>query len=83
MEAEIIKGDSKGLEEEFGDLLFSVVNAARLYGVDPENALEKTNRKFIRRFNYLENSAAKIGKSLRDMSLDEMDKFWNEAKSLE
>lgn len=83
VEAEIIKGDSKGLEEEFGDLLFSVVNAARLYGVDPENALEKTNRKFIRRFNYLENSAAKIGKSLRDMSLDEMDKFWNEAKSLE
>ncbi len=80
VEEEIKKHDKQGLEEEFGDLLFSVVNAARLYGVDPENALEKTNRKFISRFNYLESKAKGMGKSLKEMTLEEMDAIWNEAK---
>lgn len=71
------------LEKEFGDLLFSVVNAARLYGVNPENALEKTNRKFISRFNHVEASAKSQGRTLREMSLSEMDALWNEAKTLE
>ncbi|MBD5298718.1 MAG: nucleoside triphosphate pyrophosphohydrolase [Bacteroides sp.] len=82
VEAEIEKGNQEGLEEEFGDLLFSVVNAARLYGVNPENALERTNRKFIKRFNYLEKRANELGRSLKDMSLAEMDEIWNEAKKL-
>ena len=64
-------------------MLFAVINAARLYGVNPENALEKTNRKFIRRFSFLEAKAKEMGKSLKDMSLEEMDKIWNEAKGLE
>lgn len=80
VEAEIRKGNADGLEAEFGDLLFAVVNAARLYGVNPENALERTNRKFIARFNYLEAEAKRIGKSLKDMSLVEMDAIWEEAK---
>lgn len=80
VEAEIRKGNADGLEAEFGDLLFAVVNAARLYGVNPENALERTNRKFIARFNYLEAEAIRIGKSLKDMSLAEMDAIWEEAK---
>ena len=67
----------------FGDLLFAVVNAARLYGVNPENALERTNRKFISRFNYLEAEAKKRGVSLKDMTLAEMDEIWDEAKRLE
>lgn len=79
-EAEIKAGNKEGMEEEFGDLLFSVVNAARLYGVNPENALEKTNRKFIHRFNHLEARAKEMGKTLRDMTLAEMDAIWNEAK---
>jgi XTP/dITP diphosphohydrolase len=82
VEQEIKSGDSNSLEEEFGDVLFSVINAARLYGVNPENALEKTNRKFIFRFNHLEKRAKELGKSLRDMSLKEMDEIWNEAKKL-
>lgn len=82
-EAEIRKGNKEGMEEEFGDLLFAVINAARLNGVDPDNALEKTNRKFIRRFNYLEKKAAEAGRSLHDMTLAEMDEIWDEAKSLE
>ncbi len=82
VEAEIASADADALEAEFGDLLFSVVNAARLYGVNPENALERTNRKFIRRFNHLEARAKEMGKSLRDMTLAEMDAIWNEAKSL-
>ncbi|MDE6243239.1 MAG: nucleoside triphosphate pyrophosphohydrolase, partial [Muribaculaceae bacterium] len=81
--AEIKAGRREQLAEEFGDLMFSVVNAARLYGVDPENALEHTNRKFIRRFNHLEARAKEMGKSLRDMTLAEMDEIWNEAKRLE
>ena len=68
------------IESEFGDLMFSIINAARLYGVEPENALEKTNLKFIKRFNYIEEKANGIGKSLRDMDLDEMDVYWEEAK---
>lgn len=82
VEAEMKAGNSAELEAEFGDLLFSVVNAARLYGVDPENALEKTNRKFIKRFNYLEQKAKDMGKSIKDMTLAEMDEIWNEAKKL-
>ena len=82
VEAEIKSGDSERIEEEFGDLLFSVINAARLYGVNPENALEKTNRKFIKRFNYLEQKAHEAGKSLKEMTLAEMDAIWNEAKKL-
>lgn len=82
VEQEMKSGNQVELEAEFGDLLFSVVNAARLYGVDPENALEKTNRKFIKRFNYLEQKAKDMGKSIKDMTLAEMDEIWNEAKKL-
>ncbi|MBD5337453.1 MAG: nucleoside triphosphate pyrophosphohydrolase [Bacteroides sp.] len=82
VEAEIRNGDAAKTEEEFGDLLFSVINAARLYGVDPENALEKTNRKFIKRFNHLEKRSHELGKSLKDMTLAEMDAIWKEAKGL-
>lgn len=82
VETEIRNNDEAHIEEEFGDLLFSVINAARLYGVDPENALEKTNRKFIKRFNHLEKRAHELNKSLKDMSLAEMDKIWDEAKKL-
>lgn len=83
VEEEMRKGDKVNLEKEFGDLMFAVVNAARLYGVNPENALELTNRKFISRFNYLEARSRELGKPLRDMSLAEMDAIWDEAKSLE
>lgn len=81
VQAEIDKGDDDALEAEFGDLLFAVVNAARLYGVNPENALERTNRKFIARFNYLEAKAKEAGRSLKDMTLAEMDAIWEEAKT--
>lgn len=77
---EIRKGDKEKMTAEFGDLLFAVVNAARLYGVDPENALEKTNRKFIKRFNYLEQKVKEQGRDLKSMTLAEMDEIWNEAK---
>ncbi|MDE6083817.1 MAG: nucleoside triphosphate pyrophosphohydrolase, partial [Muribaculaceae bacterium] len=80
VEEEMKQGNRKDLEAEFGDLLFSVVNAARLYGVDPENALERTNRKFIKRFNYLEQKVKDMGKNLKEMTLEEMDKIWEEAK---
>ncbi len=83
VEAEIKSGNQDGVEKEFGDLFFSVVNAARLYGVVPENALELTNRKFIRRFNYLEAKSKEMGKNLKDMTLGEMDEIWEEAKRLE
>lgn len=83
VEEEIKKGDKSGIEQEFGDLFFSVVNAARLYGVVPENALELTNHKFIHRFNYLEAKAKELGRSLKDMTLGEMDEIWNEAKRFE
>lgn len=83
VEAEINALNHKGVEKEFGDLFFSIVNAARLYNVVPENALEATNRKFIKRFNYLESKAKEAGKCLKDMTLAEMDEYWNEAKGLE
>jgi len=70
------------VEAEFGDVLFSLINAARLYQINPENALERTNLKFIHRFNYLEQETNKKGLSLKNMSLEEMDKYWNEAKNL-
>lgn len=76
----IATGDQDQIESEFGDLLFAVVNAARLYGVTPENALERTNRKFIARFNHIEQSANQQGIKLKDMSLEQMDELWNEAK---
>jgi XTP/dITP diphosphohydrolase len=74
---------SDKMEDEFGDLLFSLVNYARFKGINPEDALEKTNRKFIRRFQYLETESAKDGKTMDQMSLTEMDFYWNKAKSLE
>ena len=67
-------------EAEFGDLFFSLINAARLYKVNPDNALERTNQKFIRRFNYIEAEAKKRNKSLKEMTLEEMDQLWNEGK---
>ncbi|WP_288020045.1 nucleoside triphosphate pyrophosphohydrolase [Tenuifilum sp.] len=78
-EVEVNTSD-EDIELEFGDLLFSIVNAARLYGVDPETALERTNRKFMKRFGYLEQKTIKQGKSLKEMTLDEMNKIWEEAK---
>jgi XTP/dITP diphosphohydrolase len=77
---EFESGDEKKMEAEFGDLLFSLVNAARLYNIDPEMALERTNKKFIKRFNYLESQTLKKGMSLKDMTLSEMDVYWEEAK---
>ncbi|NVO02087.1 MAG: nucleoside triphosphate pyrophosphohydrolase [Bacteroidetes bacterium] len=71
------------IEAEFGDLFFSLINYARFIGVNPENALERTNKKFTKRFNYLEENAKKTGKTLNKMSLAEMDVFWNEAKKFE
>ena len=70
-------------EAEFGDVMFSLINAARLYKINPDNALEHTNQKFIRRFNYLEVHTLKAGKNLKDMTLEEMDAIWNEAKAQE
>lgn len=83
VEAEMLRGDADNEEKEFGDLLFSIVNAARLYGVNPDTALEKTNRKFISRFNYVEQCAHGAGRKLGEMTLAEMDKYWNEAKEQE
>ncbi len=83
LEVEVRAGKKREMEEELGDLIFSIVNAARLYGIDPESALERTNQKFIRRFNYLEDNTLLKGKSLHDMTLEEMDLLWNEAKKLE
>jgi MazG family protein len=71
------------IEQEFGDLLFSMINAARLYDIDPENALERTNRKFIKRFNYLEEKTIKQGRDLKKMNLDEMNEIWEEAKKFD
>ena len=82
-EAEEEHMDKAKAEAEFGDVMFSLINAARLYKINPDNALEHTNQKFIRRFNYLEAHTMKQGRNLTDMSLDEMDKIWNEAKALE
>lgn len=77
---EIEKHDTEKIEAELGDVMFSIINASRLYGIDPEAALEKTNRKFIKRFNYLEKETLAKGRSLHDMTLDEMNVIWEEAK---
>ncbi len=83
VEAEMKSGRKADLEAEFGDLFFALVNAARLYGVDPESALARTNNKFMQRFNYMEEHAAAEGRMLHDMTLDEMESLWQEAKGIE
>jgi XTP/dITP diphosphohydrolase len=83
LEAELRQEDKPRSEQELGDFLFSVINAARLYKLNPDNALEMTNQKFIRRFNYIEQHSIKAGRPLTEMSLEEMDALWNEAKRLE
>ena len=80
VEAEMKSGSKTDLEGEFGDLLFALVNVCRLYGVDPESALERTNKKFIQRFNYMEERAAAKGHTLHEMSLGAMEELWQEAK---
>ena len=80
-EAAAKKGDKEDMEAEMGDVFFSLVNAARLYGITPENALERTNRKFTARFNYLEQKVRESGRSLKDLTLAEMDQIWEEAKT--
>ena len=80
LEEELEKGDKERAEKELGDFLFSLVNAGRLYGLNPDTALEETNKKFIKRFNYIEEHSLKIGKPLKEMTLGEMDALWNEAK---
>lgn len=79
-EAEVEHMDKDKAEAEFGDVMFSLINAARLYKINPDNALERTNQKFIKRFNYLEQHTLKQGRQLTDMSLDEMNEIWEEAK---
>lgn len=79
-ESEVTTMDKEKAEAEFGDVMFSLINAARLYKINPDNALEHTNQKFIRRFNYLEEHTLKAGRKLTDMSLEEMDAIWEEAK---
>lgn len=83
LETELRKDDREASTRELGDFLFSVINAARLYHLNPDNALESSNQKFIRRFDYVEEETLKKGKSLKDMSLEEMDELWNEAKRKE
>ncbi len=80
---EINAMDKDKMEAEFGDLIFSLINAARLYDINPENALERTNRKFISRFNYLESKTISLGVDLKEMSLEDMDVIWDEAKKVE
>ncbi|MDR1883505.1 MAG: nucleoside triphosphate pyrophosphohydrolase [Prevotella sp.] len=80
---EISNMDADRMEAEFGDMFFSLINAARLYKINPDNALERTNQKFIRRFNYIEQEAKKQGKNLKDMTLAEMDALWEQAKKTE
>ena len=83
LKAELVREDKENSTKELGDFLFSVINAARLYKLNPDNALEHTNQKFISRFTYVEQQAKKLGKELKSMSLDEMDNLWNEAKKIE
>jgi MazG family protein len=83
LKAEISAHNTDKMEAEFGDLLFSLVNAARLYNIEPETALERTNKKFIKRFGYLEQKTIKQGRSLKDMSLDQMNVIWEEAKKFD
>jgi XTP/dITP diphosphohydrolase len=80
LQVEVDKGDQEKMEKEFGDLLFSLINYARFIGVNPEDALERTNKKFIRRFKHIEDQSKKNGKNLQELSLKEMDAFWDEAK---
>ena len=82
LQEEVNANDQEKIEAEFGDVLFSMINYARFLKVDPESALERTNKKFIKRFQYLESKATTLGKSLSDMTLAEMDVFWEEAKQL-
>lgn len=82
LRAELDREDKEKSTDEFGDFLFSLINTARLYHINPDNALERTNKKFISRFNYVEAKAKEMGKSLQDMTLAEMDALWNEAKGL-
>jgi XTP/dITP diphosphohydrolase len=82
LQVEVADGNQEKIEAEFGDVLFSMINYARFLNVNPEDALERTNKKFIKRFQYLESKASDIGKPLMDMTLAEMDVFWNEAKKL-
>ena len=82
-QTEIDKSRLDAAEAEFGDVLFSLVNAARLYHINPDNALERANNKFVSRFNYIESKTLRQGRNLKDMTLDEMDELWNEAKQLE
>lgn len=82
LKVEIKKGNQDAIENEFGDVLFSMINYARFLKINPENALERTNKKFIKRFQYLESKAKTLNKSLKDMTLQEMDVFWEEAKKL-
>ena len=83
LEEEMKKGDREASQAELGDFLFSVINAGRLYHLNPDTALEQTNQKFISRFTYIEQHSIKMGKPLKDMSIQEMDKLWEEAKKLE
>lgn len=83
LQAELDKENHEKSEQELGDFLFSIINAARLYKLNPDNALEHTNQKFIRRFNYVESRSAELGKSMKDMTLRELDELWNEAKKME
>lgn len=83
LRVELEKNDMENSTNEFGDFLFSLINASRLYGINPDNALELTNKKFIRRFTYVETQAKQQGRELKDMTLAEMDALWNEAKSKE
>ena len=83
VDAEIEAKNKEHLTDEIGDLFFALINACRLYGIDPEGALERTNKKFIRRFGYVEQRAEELGKTLHEMSLEEMDKYWDECKQQE
>lgn len=83
IDVEIAAKDKEHLTDEIGDLFFALINACRLYGIDPEGALERTNKKFIRRFNHVELRAEELGKSLHEMPLEEMDRYWDEAKEME
>ena len=83
LEAELKKEDRQASEQELGDFIFSVINAARLYKLNPDNALEMTNQKFIHRFNYIEQRSREMGKPMKEMTLEEMDKLWNESKNEE
>ena len=82
-EAELRKGDQERSAKELGDFLFSIINAARLYHLNPDNALESTNQKFIRRFGYVERKTKEMGREMKDMTLAELDTLWDEAKAKE